>query len=118
MGRVVVEVTIEILEDLWAVRRGALPDDQVRRIVVADALVDTGATLLSLPTRVIQALGLQLVLLSNELVLLGIQLLGLSPQFARLRLDASRLQVELLDRNVGCGRHLAAFRALYSAYQR
>ena len=59
MGRVVVEVTIENLEDLWAVRRGTLSADQVRRAVVPDALVDTGATLLSLPTRVIRELGLQ-----------------------------------------------------------
>jgi predicted aspartyl protease len=61
MGRVVVEATIENLEDLWAVRRGALSADQVRRVVVSDALVDTGATLLSLPTRVIRELGLQAV---------------------------------------------------------
>src|SRR5208282_2626029 len=32
--------------------------DQVRRITVSDALVDTGATLLSLPTRLIRQLGL------------------------------------------------------------
>ncbi len=61
MGRVVVEVTIENLEDLWTLRRGALTADQARRVVVTDALVDRGATLLSLPTRVIQALGLQAV---------------------------------------------------------
>jgi len=59
MGRVVVEVTIENLEDVWTVRSGALPPEQARRVVVADALVDTGATLLSLPTRVIRELGLQ-----------------------------------------------------------
>ncbi len=61
MGRVVVEAVIENLEDLWAVRRGALPADKVRKVVVTDALVDTGATLLSLPTRVIRELGLQAV---------------------------------------------------------
>ena len=38
---------------------GSSPVEQVRRVVVSDALVDTGATLLSLPTRVIQELGLQ-----------------------------------------------------------
>lgn len=59
MGRIAVEATIERLEDLWAARSGALPAEHVRRVVVADALVDTGATLLSLPTRLIQALGLQ-----------------------------------------------------------
>jgi predicted aspartyl protease len=58
MGRVLTEATIENLEDLWAVQRGLLPPDQVRRITVSDALVDTGATLLSLPTRLIQQLGL------------------------------------------------------------
>ncbi len=58
MGRVLTEATIENLEDLWAVKRGLLPPEQVRRISVADALVDTGATLLSLPTQLIQQLGL------------------------------------------------------------
>jgi predicted aspartyl protease len=58
MGRVVTEVTIENLEDLWAVKRGLLPPEKARQVVVSDALVDTGATLLSLPTRYIQELGL------------------------------------------------------------
>src|SRR5438132_7118363 len=58
MGRVLTEATIENLEDLWAVKRGLLAPDQVRRLTVADALVDTGATLLSLPTRLLQQLGL------------------------------------------------------------
>jgi predicted aspartyl protease len=61
MGRVITEATIENLEDLWAVKRGLLTADQARRIVVPDALVDTGATLLSLPARLIQQLGLSRV---------------------------------------------------------
>lgn len=59
MGRVTVEATIENIEDAWAVKRGLMPADQIRRIVVPDALVNTGATLLSLPTHLIQQLGLQ-----------------------------------------------------------
>ncbi len=58
MGRVMTEATIENLEDLWAVKRGLIPPEQARRITVPDALVDTGATLLSLPTRLIKQLGL------------------------------------------------------------
>jgi predicted aspartyl protease len=58
MGRVMTEATIENLEDLWAVKRGLSPAEQVRRVCVTDALVDTGATLLSMPTRLIQQLGL------------------------------------------------------------
>jgi predicted aspartyl protease len=61
MGRVLTEATIENMEDLWKARAGSLPGDQVRRVVIADALVDTEATLLSLPTRVIRQLGLSRV---------------------------------------------------------
>jgi len=58
MGRVLVEATIENLEDLWAVKRGLMAPDQVRRVTITDALADTGATMLSLPTRLIRQLGL------------------------------------------------------------
>ncbi len=57
-GRVIVEITVENLADVYAVRVGALGVDQARRVVVTDALVDTGATLLSMPTRLIRELGL------------------------------------------------------------
>ncbi len=58
MGRVLTEATIENVEDLWAVKRGLLPPDQPRRVTISDALVDTGSTLLSIPTRMIHQLGL------------------------------------------------------------
>ena len=58
MGRVTTEALIENLEDVWAVRRGRLAPDQVRRTIVPNALVDTGAIALSLPTEMIQQLGL------------------------------------------------------------
>jgi len=58
MGRVLTEATIESLKDLWDAERGLLPPEKVRRITVPDALVDTGVTLLSLPTRLIRELGL------------------------------------------------------------
>src|SRR6516162_1403957 len=58
MGRVLTEATIENLKDLWDAERGLLPAEKARRINVDDALVDIGATLLSLPTRLIQQLGL------------------------------------------------------------
>ncbi|HVS34002.1 MAG TPA: aspartyl protease family protein [Gemmataceae bacterium] len=58
MGRVVAEATIENLSDLYLAHRGVVPPEQVRRIVVPDALADTGATLLSIPTNLIRQLGL------------------------------------------------------------
>src|SRR5215210_5259540 len=59
MGRVLTEATIENLKDLWDAKRGLMPPEKARRICVTDALVDTGATLLSLPTKLIQQLGLE-----------------------------------------------------------
>lgn len=58
MDRVLTEATMENLGDLWAVKQGLINDDQVRRLELKDALVDTGATLLLLPTRLIRQLGL------------------------------------------------------------
>jgi len=59
MGRVLTEATIENVNDLWNVKQGFVTPDKVRRVTVKDALVDTGATLLSLPTRLIRQLGLE-----------------------------------------------------------
>jgi len=61
MGRVLTEATIENLKDVWAAEEKRLPPEKVRRIVVKDALVDTGVTMLSLPTRLIRKLGLILL---------------------------------------------------------
>jgi predicted aspartyl protease len=61
MGRVLTEATIENLLDLYDAARGTRPPDQVRRITTKDALADTGATTLALPTRLIQQLGLKKV---------------------------------------------------------
>lgn len=58
MGRVLTEATIENVGDLWNVKTGQRAPEDVRRVQVADALVDTGSTMLSMPTRLIRALGL------------------------------------------------------------
>lgn len=58
LGRVTVAAKVENLGDLFLARRGDIPDSTIRRVTIEDALVDTGATGLSLPTSVIQRLGL------------------------------------------------------------
>jgi predicted aspartyl protease len=58
MGRVAVPAVVESIEDLYRVQRGEMNAEQVRRIEVAEALADTGATSLSLPRQLIQQLGL------------------------------------------------------------
>ena len=59
IGRVTTEAVIENMRDLWAAEEKRIAKDQVRRVIVADALVDTGATVLSLPKKLIKELGLQ-----------------------------------------------------------
>jgi predicted aspartyl protease len=58
MGRVLVTARIENMDDLAGVRLGVISPGDVRFVEVADALVDTGATSLSMPLRLIQQLGL------------------------------------------------------------
>ena len=59
MGKVVVTAKIENLGDLYFANSGQLPPDQVRHVEVTDALVDTGASGLSMPKSLIARLGLQ-----------------------------------------------------------
>src|SRR6476661_4779437 len=58
MGRVVTEALVENVGDLINARNGLILPEQVRRVTVTDASVDTGATTLALPTRLIHQLGL------------------------------------------------------------
>lgn len=59
MGKVVVRAKIENLDDLYQAERGQLAADKVRTVDTPDALVDTGATGLMVPTRMVNALGLR-----------------------------------------------------------
>src|SRR5437588_5521381 len=61
VGRVVTPIRVENLEDLFAARKGSLGNEQVRRVDVMEALVDTGSTMLALPKRYIEQLGLNKV---------------------------------------------------------
>jgi predicted aspartyl protease len=58
MGKVLVAAHLENLEDVYKAAQSILPADQVRAVDVSDALIDTGATGLLLPRRLIAQLGL------------------------------------------------------------
>ena len=58
MGRVVTAAKIESLEDWLQCRRGHRKPDEIRTVEVSNALVDTGAMSLALPTSLIRQLGL------------------------------------------------------------
>jgi predicted aspartyl protease len=52
------KIELTNLEDLNLANRGFIDPKDVRRVIVKDALVDTGATRLSLPKPIIEQLGL------------------------------------------------------------
>ena len=59
MGKVLVTAKIENLHDLFKAKDKTIPEGDVRFVQVDDALVDAGATGLSMPKRLIQQLGLE-----------------------------------------------------------
>lgn len=59
MGRVTVAATIENINDSMDAKQGRIKSDEIRKVDVEDALVDTGAKLLGLPKRLIDQLGLE-----------------------------------------------------------
>ena len=61
LGKVIVSAKIENLGDLEDVFRGRISMDQVRRLELDDVLVDTGASTLAMPKRLIHQLGLRLL---------------------------------------------------------
>jgi len=58
MGQVTVAAKIENVGDLLHMYKGTLSADRVRTIEVSDALVDAGASTLSMPKKLIQQFGL------------------------------------------------------------
>jgi predicted aspartyl protease len=60
MGRVTCEAKVENAIDSARARAGELPADAVRTVHITDALVDTGASTLALPTSMLRQLGLNI----------------------------------------------------------
>lgn len=96
VGKVIVSATIENLSDIEDVFKGRISDAQVRRIEVNDAMVDTGATSLSLPKRLIAQLGLRLLRSARAKTAAGMTNFGIySP--VRLTLQGRDCTVEVAE---------------------
>ena len=72
MGRVMVKVLVENLNDLAGVQAGTLTPDQVRKVEVTDALVDSGVNGLLMPKRLIAQLGLMPLRTRNAMTAGGV----------------------------------------------
>jgi predicted aspartyl protease len=59
MGKAIVSAKVENVQDLFEANQGRRATTDIRTVAVEEALVDTGATYLSLPKRLIQQLALQ-----------------------------------------------------------
>ena len=76
MGRVLTEATIYNATDLTEAELGRLAPEQVRKVIVSDALVDTGATALSMPRSLIGQLGLTRRYEKRAMTATGLQTFG------------------------------------------
>jgi predicted aspartyl protease len=61
MGQVITTITVTNFIDLVMAERGFIAADEVRSVILDKVVVDTGATLLSLPAPIISQLGLKQV---------------------------------------------------------
>jgi predicted aspartyl protease len=77
LGKVTVSATIENVFDLYEVDQGQRADDQVRRVEIADARVDTGATLLAMPKRLIAQLGITQIRTGRARTTVGLSTFGI-----------------------------------------
>ena len=96
MGRVTTDVTIENMGDLFEVARGSRTAADVRRATVDDAFVDTGATTLALPTRLIQQLGLNKVYEKRARSTRGVDLVAVY-EAARLTIGERFCTVDVME---------------------
>lgn len=101
MGRVTVAAVVENLEDQVLAERGDLPATQVRRIELTDALVDTGATTLSLPRPLIDQLGLRLHRRRQSITAGGPREIGVYSA-VRLTVQGRDCVVEVTELPEGC----------------
>lgn len=95
-GKVVVPARIENLHDIHLADTGALAPEQMRAVDVTDALVHTGATLLSVPRRLVQQLGLKRTRTRTARTAAGIVEFGIS-QPVRLTVQGRDCIVEVAE---------------------
>ena len=96
VGRVVVSAKIENVIDLYALNRGQIRDDEVHRVEVADALVDTGVTLLGMPKPLIEQLGIEQIGTGRAKTTTGFATFGIYGP-VRLTIDGRHCSVDVSE---------------------
>ncbi len=99
MGRIVVPIVVENMDDRDRAERGEMAREDVRRIEV-DALVDTGARFLCLPAPLVQQLGLRFDRTRDSLTVTGVIALDVY-RTARLEVQGRACSVEVMPLPAG-----------------
>ncbi len=86
MGRVTVSAVVSSIEDVYRFMRDDLAESEVRKIHIPEALIDTGATNLSLPQSMIAELGLMPFTTRRTMTADGVRNLRI---FAAVQLDVN-----------------------------
>ncbi|MHC5543256.1 retroviral-like aspartic protease family protein [Singulisphaera rosea] len=98
MGKAVVSAKIENIFDVKKVDRGSLASEQVRRVDVEDARIDTGATLLAMPKKMIEQLGLRHVETKPAKTAAGVISVGIH-QSVRLTVQGRSCEIRVTEVN-------------------
>ena len=101
VGKVIVSAKIENVFDLYEAGQGQRPDDQVRRIDVSDARVDTGATLLAMPKRLIEQLGIVQIRTGRARTTVGLSTFGIFGP-VRLTIQGRACSVDVSEVSEDC----------------
>lgn len=96
MGRVLTEATIYNAHDFADAKLGKLTDEQVRKVVVSDALVDTGATTLAMPKSLIDQIGLTKQYEKRAMTAAGLSTIGVYGT-ARLVIMGREIPTDVLE---------------------
>jgi predicted aspartyl protease len=101
VGKVIVSAKIENVFDLYEAGRGQLAVDQVRHVDVSDARVDTVATLLAMPKRLIEQLGIAQIRTGRARTAVGLSTFGIfSP--VRLTIQGRACSVDVSEVSEDC----------------
>jgi predicted aspartyl protease len=101
MGRVLVTATIENLGDLYEVKAGNRSPDQIRTLVIDDALVDTGATRLAMPANLVDQLGLTVHRTATTMTAAGESVVRLFSA-VRLTINGRDCPIDVTELPEGC----------------
>jgi predicted aspartyl protease len=101
LGIVLVTALFENGDDVTLAKKGLIPEAEVRRIEIHDARVDTGATYVSMPLRLIDQLGLDRIKTIHAKTVAGMAPFGIYSQ-VKLTIQGRECEVRVAEVSDHC----------------